>query len=241
VARSRIQWLTAGDKNTRFFHLRASQRKKKNKITKLKKEDGSVTEDASKMGSVTTRFYKNLYRSEGTSDMEAVLNTVLVKVTPEMNVGLLRPFEEKEVKEALFQMFPTKALGPDGFLAHFFQRNWELCGIEVTSVVLRVLRGEDDPAQINKKFVVLIPKVASPEELGQFRPISLCNVIYKIASKVVPNRLKVILPEIISEEQSAFVPGRLIIDNIITAFECLHFMKRKRARDARCCALKLDM
>jgi hypothetical protein len=117
--------------------------------------------------------------------MEAELDTVPSKVTSEMNEGLLKPFVEKEVKEALFQMFPTKAPGPDGFPAHFFQRHWELCGAEVTSAVLRVLRGEDDPSLINKTFIVLIPKIANPEELGQFRPISLCNVIYKIASKVL--------------------------------------------------------
>jgi hypothetical protein len=200
-----------------------------------------VTEDVKELGSMTTGFYKNLYRSEGTQNLEDVLGTVLVKVTPAMNDGLLKPFEEKEVKEALFQMFSTKAPGPDGFPTHFFQRHWEVCGSEVTSVVLRILRGEDDPSVINKTFIVLIPKVANPEELGQFRPISLCNVLYKIASKVAANRLKVILPQIISEEQSAFVPGRLITDNIISVFECLHFMKRKRAKNLRCCALKLDM
>jgi hypothetical protein len=87
----------------------------------------------------------------------------------------------------------------------------------------------------------MIPKVASPRELGQFCTISLCNVIYKIALKVAANRLNKVLPEIISEEQSIFVPGRLITDNISTAYECLYFMKRNKAKRHRSCALKLDM
>ena len=82
-------------------------------------------------------------------------------------------------------------------------------GEELTSVVLRILRGEDDVASINEILLVLIPKVEKADGLGQYRPISLCNVIYKIASKVVANRLKHILPQIIAEEQSAFVPSLL--------------------------------
>jgi hypothetical protein len=173
--------------------------------------------------------------------MDEVLNAFPVTVTQEMNEKLVQPFDDTEVKQALFQMYPLKAPGPDGFPAHFFQKHWDLCGAEVTTAVLRILRGDDSPADINKTFVVLIPKGASPEELGQFRPISLCNMIYKIVSKVLANRLKLILPEIISEEQSAFVPRRLIKDNIITAYECLHFMKWNDAKKHRHCALKLDM
>src|SRR4051812_32839535 len=120
----------------------------------------------------------------------------------------MAPYTKEEVKTALFQMFPTKAPGPDGFPANFYQRHWDLCGDEVTNAVLRIVRGEESAECVNEIVLVLIPKVINPTLLTQFCPISLCNVIYKIASKVVANRLKEVLPEIISEEQSTFVPGR---------------------------------
>jgi len=104
-------WLSAGDKNTRFFHLRASLPRRKNKISKLKKPNGQVVENEEEMGALATEFYKTLYQSEGTHDMERVLDTVPIKVTAGMNEGLLAPFEKEEVKTALFQMFPTKAPG----------------------------------------------------------------------------------------------------------------------------------
>uniref|UniRef100_A0A8R7TNZ9 Reverse transcriptase domain-containing protein n=1 Tax=Triticum urartu TaxID=4572 RepID=A0A8R7TNZ9_TRIUA len=158
------------------------------------------------MADMATSFYSNLYASENTVGIEEVLSHIPSKVDAAMNTILTAEYSKAEIKTALFQMFPTKAPGPDGFPAHFFPRHWELCGDEVTAMVLRVLNGEDSPEEINKTFIVLIPKIASPKNLAQFRPISLCNVIFKIASKVLANQLKLILPDIISEEQSTFVP-----------------------------------
>ncbi|KAF8692175.1 hypothetical protein HU200_039777 [Digitaria exilis] len=117
-------------------------RRRKNKITKLKKANGQFTEDEREMADLTVAVYKDLYQTEGTENMARVLDTVPVEVTDAMNDQLLAEFSMEEVKVALFQMFPTKAPGPDGYPAHFFQRHWDLCGDEVTSVVLRVLRGE---------------------------------------------------------------------------------------------------
>ena len=239
--RARIQWLAKVDSNTKFFHCKASARKVRNRITELQRADGSVSKDEYEIAGMATNFYSNLYTSENTVGMEEVLSHIPKRVDEAMNNILTARYTNAEVKEALFQMFPTKAPGTDGFPTHFFQQHWDLCGEEVTDMVLRVLSGEDSPEEINKTFIVLIPKIASPKNLGQFRPINLCNVIFKIASKVLANRLKLILPDIISEEQSAFVPGRLITDNFISAYECLHYMKTRKLKGNRSCALKLDM
>ena len=145
----------------------------------------------------TSDFYANLYASENTIGMEEVLSHIPPRVDGVINSKLNAPFSKEEVKTALLQMFPTKAPDPNGFPAHFFQRNWDLYGDEVTDMVLRVLSGDDSLEEINKTFIILIPKIASPKNLGQFRLISLCNVIFKIASNVLANRLKLILPDII--------------------------------------------
>lgn len=100
--RSRVTWLKEGDRNTRFFHLRASQRKKRIRINKLKRADGSFTEVEEEMASLTTTFYRDLYTSEGTENTDQLLDSVPVKVTGAMNDELLKPFNPDEVKAALF-------------------------------------------------------------------------------------------------------------------------------------------
>jgi hypothetical protein len=107
--------------------------------------------------------------------------------------------------------------------------------------VMDAINNKAIPEGWNDTVIVLIPKVESPEKISQFRPISLCNVLYKVISKMIAMRLKVILDEVISNVQSAFVPGRLITDNILIAYESMHCIKNKKTGKKGYCAVKLDM
>ena len=97
------------------------------------------------------------------------------------------------------------------------------------------------PENLNHTFIYLIPKTKSPEKANNYRPISLCNLLYKIVSKTIANQLKKILPKLVSETQSAFMSDRLISDNISVAFETLHHLKNKRKGKSGYMALKLDI
>ena len=120
-------------------------------------------------------------------------------VTEEMNEELMKEFSEIEVKEALNQMAPLKALGPDGMPPLFYQHFWSTMQHNVTSTILSWLNSGILPKLINHTLITLIPKIVNPEHMSEFRPISLCNVLYKICSKVLANRLKKFLPSLISE------------------------------------------
>ena len=126
-------------------------------------------------------------------------------------------------------------------LLYFFQTYWSNVGMDVTHAVPSNLNLGSILKSINHTFITLIPKVNNPERVSDFRPISLCNVIYKIISKVIANRLKPLLDSIISETQSAFIVDRLITDNILIAFESLHHMKANYTRKEGFMAMKLDM
>lgn len=131
---------------------------------------------------------------------------------------------DEEVKRAVFEMDKSKTAGIDGFNASFYQFNWEVIGSSVCKMVRKTFqKGRVDP-NINKSMIVLIPKVAKPESFHQLRPISLINVGAKIFSKVVANRIRRVMPLLVSSAQSSFVPGRNIVDNIITAQEAIHSM-----------------
>ncbi|WCJ24888.1 RNA-directed DNA polymerase (reverse transcriptase) [Euphorbia peplus] len=139
-------------------------------------------------------------------------------------------------------MHPDKSLGPDGFNPGFYQKYWDVVGSQVTSSFLAWLNAGVLPDNIHANNIVLIPKKSKPEMVSDMRPIALCNVIYKIISKVLANRLKRVLDVIISPSQSAFIPGRLITENVMLPLEVNHYLhKRSRRVTNGIAALKLDM
>jgi hypothetical protein len=150
-----------------------------------------------------------------------------------MNADLLKRFTEDEISTALGETHPLKSPGPDGFTACFYQRSWETVKREVCNSVLGFLNNGIFDSSINTTYIALIPKKKNPCKITNYRPISLCNVINKLSAKVLANRLKRVLPYIISPNQSAFIPGRLIMDNILVAFEALHTMSGRMKGRAR--------
>ena len=113
--------------------------------------------------------------------------------------------------------------------------------MNITQAILSCLNSSSILKSINHTSITLIPKVKNQERVSEFIPISLCNVIYKVVSKVIANRLKPFLNSIISETQSAFIVDKLITDNVLIAFESLHHMKTCCSRNTGFMALKLDM
>lgn len=126
---------------------------------------------------------------------------------------------EEIIKETLFKLPRNKALGPDGFTAEFFTSSWDLVGADVLAAVQDFFVSFNLPRQINATVVALIPKIPGASSLSDFRPISLCNTVYKVISRILARRLQLITPEAVQGNQVGFVKGRLLCENVLLASE----------------------
>ncbi|MCI15088.1 ribonuclease H protein, partial [Trifolium medium] len=140
-------------------------------------------------------------------------------ITQDLFHQLNAEFTANEVVEAIGNLKGLAAPGPDGLPAILYHTYWDIINKDVIEAALHILNKGGDSTPFNETYICLIPKKNNPTQPSDFRPISLCNVILKIITKTIANRIKVILPQVISSNQSAFVPGRLITDNILVAYE----------------------
>ncbi|KAL3524081.1 hypothetical protein ACH5RR_016915 [Cinchona calisaya] len=186
-------------------------------------------------------FYEKLFTTSNPTRFDEVLNEIPGTVTRQMSDQITRPFNKEEIRQDFFFMNPNKAPGPVSMSSLFFKQFWHIVGRDITLAIQSFFHSGFMLSYLNETIISLIPKVDIPTNLSQYRPIALCNVIYKAITKLLANRLKPFLNYCISDNQSAFLAGRQILDNVIVIHECLHFLKNKRQGKKIVMALKLDM
>ncbi|CAL9007242.1 unnamed protein product [Prunus brigantina] len=239
--RSRITWLKEGDSNTAFFHHSTLQRRRRNRVSKIKGVNGLWGEGDSQVRKAFEDYFKDIFSAGRRRDLGDSLAFITPVITGQMNISLCRPVSDEEIKEAAFQLGANKAPGPDGFSGVFYHHYWDIIREDLSRMVKAFFHEEFSVHGLNMTEIALIPKVPNPEAVTQFRPIALCNFTYKIISKILANRLKPLLAVIISPQQSAFIPGRQIQDNILLAHEAFHALKLRKKTKIYEMGVKLDM
>ena len=149
-------------------------------------------------------------------------------ISPDQQQELIAPFSEDEVKAAIRGLNSEGAPGPDGIPVFFYLECWDVVGAEVMATIEDFRLGYGNIDRLNKAYIILLPKVEGAERIGDFRPTSLSNSIYLIIAKFLANRLRLVLPAIISPFQSVFLPGRHMSDSIVMAEEIVAAWRRDR-------------
>jgi hypothetical protein len=239
--RAKIQWLKYGDNNTKFFHFKASQRRKKNYIHSIYDNQGVLWHDECHIREIFIKYFHDIFSSSTPSNVHYNLDVIHNRVPRYMMNDLSAEFSPEEVEVAIKSMKSTSSPGPDGLPAHFYQTYWQLIGKEFIQFDLHILNNGGDPTIINQTYITLIPKTNSPNKPSDYRPISLCNAILKIITKTIANRIKEVLPLVIFDHQSAFINNRLITDNILVAFEAFHKINKTNNSKKGFVGIKLDM
>ena len=215
----RNMWIAEGDQNTSYFHNCVKARSNQNKIVSLTKEDGTRLFEVPLIHQEAISHFENLLTgkggpSQGDVDFEFLGSNL---IQDDQAAALITRVTREEVKNVVFKMKTSKAPGPDGFNVCFYQTVWPIIGEDFIDAVLYFFEKGRILKELNHTALTLIPKVANPSRLSEFRPNSWCNVMYKCISKIMANRIKAILPNLINEAQATFVPGRSIDDSILIA------------------------
>jgi hypothetical protein len=233
--RSRSKWLREGDTNSKYFHGCINARKRMNTISAINTPHGWV-EGSVGVREATVSFFKNHFSSEGWT--RPTLDGVEFPVLSEDdNLMLIAPFSCEEIEDAVKTSDGTKCPGPDGFNFAFIKEFWDIMKHEVRVMFDQFAGNDCFPKCLLSYFLTLIPKVKSPQDLGDFRPISLLGCWYKILAKVLATRLASVIGNLIPKTQSAFTKGRQLVEGVVVVNEVIDYAKKS---GKQCVILKVD-
>jgi hypothetical protein len=233
--RSRSKWLKEEDTNSKFFHICINSRQRRNKVVALNTPNGWV-EGPVHVKAAVVAYFRNHFANEVwcRPNLDGVLFPQLARDKVER---LTEVFTLDEISEVVMGCDGSKSPGPDGFNFAFIKHFWDLLKHEVRILFDQFYGNECLPKCLSSYFLTLISKVKSPQALGDFRPISLHGCLYKIVAKVLAARLAMVLGDVISPTQSAFLKGRQFVEGVMVVNEVIDYAKKS---GKQCLIFKVD-
>ncbi|KAK1683606.1 hypothetical protein QYE76_044454 [Lolium multiflorum] len=226
-SRAKVRYALEGDENTKFFHASATCRMRRNTIPLLTVDWVSSSDHANK-ASVLKTFYSDLLGSVTTTVWHFELSS-LYPDAPDLPADLSPPFTHEEIKNAFFSMNRLSSPGPEGFGAAFYSTFWTTVALDVFELFASFFEETIDLARINRALLVLLPKVDAATHPSQFCPISLQNCVMKAITNVLTSRLQKAIQTLVDADQTGFLSGRRISENIAYAADLLRCSHSRKA------------
>lgn len=212
----RAVWVKKGDGNNKYFHNYCKGCWNSNKLVCIKDEDGNLLQDHENVARVAIKHFSNLLGRD--SSVNSIPTDLpLPKLSQVLSDNLDADVTAEEIFKTLKGMAKSKSPGPDGFTVEFYLSAWSIVGIDGVKAILFFFATLNLPRCVNATALTLIPKSINVCEMNDYRLIACCNVVYKIIAKLLAARLNLVIASIISPNPAAFVPGRLLGDNILLA------------------------
>lgn len=241
--RAKLHWLDIGDMNNNTFHSSIQARKAQNTTQEIRCSNGSTVNKQSDIKAEAVEFFSEFLNKCPDSFQGVSVEELQNLLEFRCNVDDCRKLEEEvtddEIRKVLFAMPSNKSPGQDGFPCEFFKTAWPIIAQDFIVAVQSIFRYGCLSKGINSTILALVPKKIDSMEMRDYHPIACCNVLYKVVSKILANRLRVLLPRIISANQSAFIQGRLLLENVLLASELVKDYHKEYISPR--CVMKLDI
>lgn len=226
LLRSKARWVADGEKITKYFCSLEKRNFISKSMTKLNDKNGTVVDDTDEIKNEVKNFYEKLYQSKDLEKCEIKdLVDNIPKLSPKEAKSLEGDISLEEAGFALKNMKNEKSPGTDGFGAEFFKFFWKQIGVFVVRALNESFKDGQLSSTQKEGIITCIPKGDKDKEyLKNWRPISLLNVVYKIGSSCIANRIKGVLPNLVNEDQTGFVSKRFIGDNIRLIYDMIDYL-----------------
>ena len=223
--KSRNKWLNLGDNNSSYFHCLIKTRQERNTIKCLLDGDGNQVEEVDQIKDLVVDFYQKLLGSSNDVEEAAMIQTVSSlfqdQIPEDTKSFMQREVTKTEIKKSFILHGKRESTWTDGFTVEFFNHAWHIVKSDFVAAIASFFRSSKLLTEVNSTLITLVLKIPNPSTVADFRPIACCNVVYKCITKVLANRLQACLNFLVNSNQTAFIKGRNISENVLLAHELI--------------------